>query len=55
MTNSGGDMAFILFICLMMLPGERANKTRAKFSLRGAMIPLGSSSFGIVGPLPLTI
>ena len=55
MTNSGGDMAFILLICFMILPGERASKTSPRFSLSGAMIPLGSSSFGIIGPLPLTI
>ena len=55
MSNSGGDMAFILLICFMMLPGERASNTSPRFSLSGAMIPRGSSSFGIEGPVPLTI
>ena len=38
-----------------MLPGERASNTSPRFSLSGAMIPRGSSSFGIEGPVPLTI
>lgn len=55
MTRSGGDIDFILLICFRMLLGDKARATMAIFSFSGAIMPLGSSSLGMVGPFLLTI